>query len=223
MLITISEVLSDTEFAEAKDLIQALAWKDGAHTAGPVASVVKQNQQADLSSRTGAKLKGLLSQAIHSHPVFRAAAHPSRFSQLIVSKTEKGGGYGLHVDNAFMGAGESALRTDLSFTLFLSDIDTYEGGELSIEHAGLTQDVKLPAGDLVLYPSNSLHEVKPIREGIRLACVGWVESHVRSGEDREILFDLENLRASLGGRYDPQSLEMLTLSKTISNLLRRFS
>ena len=184
---------------------------------------MKHNAQADLSSRTGSKLRKMLKAAISGHPVLRAAAQPKRFSKLLVSRTETGGGYGLHVDNAFMGDGADRIRTDLSFTLFLSDPDTYAGGELSTEHAGLTQALKPPAGDLVLYPSTSLHEVKPVTSGTRLACVGWIESHVRSAEDREILFDLENLRASLAQRHDPQSPEMLTLAKTISNLLRRIS
>jgi len=221
MLITISGVLDPPALAEARALAATLAWRDGASTAGSVAKAVKHNRQADLSSRTGADLRDRLRAAVSVHPVLRAAAQPKRFSNLIVSKTETGGSYGLHVDNAFMGSGPDRIRSDLSFTLFLSDPEDYEGGELSIEHAGFTQGLKLPAGDLVLYPSTSLHEVKPVTSGTRLACVGWIESHVRSAEDREILFDLENLRASLAAQLGPQSAEMLTLAKTISNLLRR--
>jgi PKHD-type hydroxylase len=221
MLITISGVLDEAALSEARDFAATLAWRDGAETAGSVAKAVKRNSQADLSSRTGAKLRDRLKAAISAHPVLRAAAQPKRFSALLVSRTETGGGYGLHVDNAFMGDGADRIRTDVSFTLFLSDPDTYAGGELSIEHAGLTQALKPSAGDLVLYPSTSLHEVRPVTSGTRLACVGWIESHVRSSEDREILFDLENLRASLAQRHAPQSPEMLTLAKTISNLLRR--
>ena len=122
-----------------------------------------------------------------------------------------------------MGDGAAQLRTDLSFTLFLSDPEDYDGGELSIEHVGLTQRLKPLAGDLVLYPSTSLHEVRPVTRGTRFACVGWIESAVRAPEDREILFELENLRASLSGRLDPQSLDMLTLSKALANLKRRFA
>ena len=222
MLITISRILDEAALSEARALAATLAWRDGASTAGSVARRVKNNDQADLSSRTGAKLRELLKTAISNHPVLRAAAQPRRFSSLIVSRTGVGGGYGLHIDNAFMGEGADRMRADLSFTLFLSEPAEYDGGALSIEHAGLTQGLKLPAGDLVLYPSTSLHEVTPVTAGKRLACVGWIESQVRSAEDREIVFDLENLRASLLARLDPQSAEMLTLAKSISNLLRRF-
>ncbi|MHA7901515.1 MAG: Fe2+-dependent dioxygenase [Henriciella sp.] len=223
MLITIPGLLDQQALAEARALAATLAWRDGASTAGRMAKAVKHNSQADLSSRTGAKLRDSLMAAVTGHLVLRAAAQPKRFSKLLVSKTEAGGGYGLHIDNAFMGEGAERIRTDLSFTLFLTDPTDYEGGELSIEHAGLTQALKLSAGDLVLYPSTTLHEVRAVTSGTRLACVGWIESHIRSTEDREILFDLENLRASLAQRHDPQSPEMLTLAKTISNLLRRLS
>lgn len=220
MLLTISDVLSQAQQSEARELLGTIAWRDGAETAGPTAKAVKLNEQADLTSRTGAKLRGLLQSAIEAHPVLVAAAQPRQFSPLIVSRTGEGGGYGLHVDNPFMGRGEARIRTDLSFTLFLSDPGDYEGGVLEIEHAGLTQALKPAAGDLVLYPSTSLHRVTPVTRGRRFVCVGWIESNVADPRGREVLFDLENLRASLMGKYDRQSAEMLTLSKTIANLLR---
>ncbi len=223
MVMTISGVLDAAAVGEARELIATLAWRDGAETAGKAAARVKRNQQADLTSRTGASLRTLLGTAISAHPVLRAAAQPRRFSKLLVSRTGPGGGYGLHMDNAFMGEGETALRTDLSFTLFLSDPETYDGGDLAIEDAGLTQSVKLPAGDLVLYPATRLHRVEPVTGGTRLVCVGWIESTVRLAADREILFDLETLRADMAATHTLDSPEMLVLSKTISNLLRRFS
>ncbi|MCI4644715.1 MAG: Fe2+-dependent dioxygenase [Hyphomonadaceae bacterium] len=222
MSLLIAEVLDAEELREARELTATLAWRDGAKTAGATARAVKRNLQADLSSRTGAKLRDMLDEAIASHPVLRAAAQPKRFSNLLVSKTEAGGGYGLHVDNAFMGRGEARLRTDLSFTLFLSAPETYSGGELMVELAGMQQSFKPAAGDLVLYPSTSLHQVMPVTEGVRLVCVGWIESAVPDAAARDILFDLENLRASLAMRHEAQSPEMLTLAKAISNLLRRF-
>ncbi|MEM1105608.1 MAG: Fe2+-dependent dioxygenase [Pseudomonadota bacterium] len=223
MLITIDGLLGEEGRADMSALVETLAWKDGAKTAGRTARQVKHNQQADLSSRTGAKLREQITAALLAHPVFQAAAQPRRLSHLIVSKTGSGGGYGLHVDNAFMGAGEARLRTDLSFTLFLTDPAQYSGGELAIEHAGYRQSVKLEAGSLVLYPSTHLHEVRPVTEGERIVCVGWIESHVPDAGAREILFDLENLRASLAATHGAQSPERLILAKTISNLLRRFS
>nr|WP_070959012.1 Fe2+-dependent dioxygenase [Hyphomonas sp. Mor2] len=222
MLISISDVLDADEQSLVNGLLDGVTWKDGAETAGRVARQVKHNLQADLREGVGAKIEEILSKAIVRNPVLRAAAQPRRYSSLLLSKTEAGGGYGLHVDNAFMGTGEMAIRTDLSFTLFLSSPDTYEGGELVIEHAGVTQAHKPEAGDLVLYPSTSLHEVAEVRSGERLVCVGWIESRVPRPDDREILFDLINLKADLSKSHSDQSPEMLTLAKVIANLKRRF-
>ncbi|KCZ89702.1 2OG-Fe(II) oxygenase [Hyphomonas jannaschiana VP2] len=220
MMITVSAVLTPDQVHKVTRLASGLSWRDGATTAGAVARQVKRNEQADLSGATGTAVKKLLQEAIEGHPVLQAAAQPRRFSPLMISRASKGGGYGRHVDNAFMGKGDRRLRTDLSFTLFLSDPSTYEGGELAVETAAGEHLVKPDAGDLVLYPSTTLHEVRPVTSGERIVCVGWIESAVRDAAAREILFDLENLRATLGQTHDPQSPEMLTVAKTISNLLR---
>ncbi len=223
MLITISRVLDDAALVAARDLMPALSWRDGAETAGDTARAVKRNEQADLATRTGTALRAILNAAIESHPVLRAAAQPKRISSLIVSPTVAGGGYGRHVDNAFIGNAAARIRSDLSFTLFLMDPESYQGGELEIETAGFTQSVKLPAGDLVLYPSTKLHQVTTVESGQRIVCIGWIESLVPDGADREVLFDLENLKATLARTHSPQSEEMLVLSKTINNLVRKFS
>ncbi len=222
MLISISSVLDADQLGLVTGLLPEVVWKDGAETAGRVARQVKNNQQADLSQTIGPKIEQILFRQISQNPVLRAAAQPAKFSSLLLSKTQSGGGYGLHVDNAFMGTGDAALRTDLSFTLFLSSPEDYEGGELVIEHAGQTQSLKLQAGDLVLYPSSSLHEVATVTSGARVVCVGWIESRVRRADDRETLFGLINLKADLATRFDDQSPELLILSKTIANLKRRF-
>ena len=223
MLLKIANVLTEEALADLKTQLGLLSWVDGTKTAGRTARQVKRNQQADLTSRSGAKVRDLLSEAIKGHPLIRSAARPARYSKLLVSKTEEGGGYGLHIDNAFMGSGDDAVRTDLSFTLFLSSPDEYEGGELQIEHAGQTIRAKPEAGDLILYPSTSLHQVRPVTSGTRLVCVGWIESRIKRAEDRETLFDVSNLKAELAKQYDPQSPEMLVTAKILSNLLRRFS
>ncbi|MEL7230992.1 MAG: PKHD-type hydroxylase, partial [Pseudomonadota bacterium] len=119
MLLPIGDVLDADSLSEARRLLGTVAWRDGKETAGRVAKEVKINTQADLTSRTGAKLRDMLRKAVINHPVVRAAAWPKRMSKILVSKTGPGGGYGLHVDNAFMGSGEARVRTDLSFTLFL--------------------------------------------------------------------------------------------------------
>ncbi|MEO1304954.1 MAG: Fe2+-dependent dioxygenase [Pseudomonadota bacterium] len=223
MLMTIAEILSQKDLATAQELCTLVAWRDGAETAGKTAREVKRNQQADLTSRMGVKLRDLLQQALTKNPVFQAAAQPKQMSKLLVSRTEAGGGYGLHVDNAFMPVRDGQMRTDLSFTLFLSAPETYEGGELVIEHSGQTISAKPGAGDLILYPSTSLHQVQTVTAGTRLVCVGWIESQIPRADDREALFDLTNLKAELAKDHDPQSPIMLTLSKTLANLKRRFN
>ena len=223
MLITIANVLDHGALEQVRSLAKTVRWNDGAETAGATAREVKRNLQADLTSRTGAQLRDQLIQAISSNTVLQSAAQPSRFSKLLISKTEEGGGYGLHVDNALMPLGDEKMRTDLSFTLFLSDPDSYEGGELQIEHAGQSMSLKPNAGDLVLYPSTSLHRVNEVTSGTRLACVGWIESRVQRPDDRELLFDMANLKATLAQQHSAQSPEMLMSAKMLSNLIRRFS
>lgn len=220
MFLTLTHILSPAMLADVRSLSEALSWESGTVTAGATARQVKRNEQAKLTGATGVKLKQILQSRIETHPVLKAAAQPRRFSPLLLSRTGPGGGYGRHIDNPFMGTGEFRVRTDLSFTLFLSDPDTYEGGELAIDTAAGEHLAKPAAGDLVLYPSTTLHEVRRVTSGTRLACVGWIESTVRDAAAREILFDLENLRASLSVKHTDQSPEMLTLSKTIANLLR---
>ena len=141
----------------------------------------------------------------------------------MISRTEGEGHYGAHVDNAMMGGGEARMRTDLSFTLFLSDPGEYEGGELMVHAAGMTQSIKGKAGELVLYPSSSIHEVREVTSGTRVVAVGWIESMIRDAAQREMLFDLENLRVSLRGSLPSGSAELLTLDKTIGNLLRMWA
>lgn len=220
MLITISNVLDAEALRAAADTCDLLNWRDGAETAGRAARKVKNNQQADLSSPKGRALARELENTIRDHPVFKAAAWPRRFSSLLISKCGTGEGYGLHVDNAIMGRAARRMRTDLSFTLFLSPPDTYDGGALVIETPAGTTTLKPQAGDLVIYPSTALHRVETVERGERLACVGWVESMVRDPTKREILFDLENLRAELAKTESGESVTALTLSKSISNLLR---
>ncbi|KCZ93438.1 Fe2+-dependent dioxygenase [Hyphomonas johnsonii] len=223
MLLTISDMLDEKGLLETHALIETLRWRDGAETAGSTAKHVKHNLQADLSSRTGVKLCKQLLVTISAHPVIRAAGQPRRFSEPVVSKTVEGGAYGLHIDNAHMGTGDSRIRTDLSYTLFLSDPQSYAGGELVIERAGETLSVKPDAGSLVLYPSSSLHRVAEVTRGARLAVVGWIESTIPDAGEREMVFDLENLRASLSPQLAPQSAERLILDKVIANLIRKFS
>ena len=223
MLLTLAEVLNKQTLKDTLNSVESLTWKDGGATAGGRAKKAKKNEQADLRSGKGGKLHDALMAIIKSHPVVQAAARPKRFSRLLISKTKTAGGYGFHTDNAIMGSAGSRLRSDISFTLFLSQPDEYEGGELTIDLPGAVQTLKPAAGDMVLYPSSSIHQVAPVTGGTRLACVGWIESMVRDPSQRELLFDLQNLRAELVGKLPGQSAELLTLDKSISNLLRMWA
>lgn len=214
-------VLDADTLAWVRGQVDGLSWRDGAVTAGPAARGVKRNEQADLSTRAGQGLETLLRERILRHPVVASAARPRKLSRLLLSRTGVGGGYGEHVDNALMGSEGARLRTDLSFTLFLSDPDSYEGGGLTVEDALEDRTVRLSAGDLILYPSGSPHRVETVTEGTRLACVGWIESHVRDASAREVLWDLERVRAAWPEGADPTA--RLTLDKSIGALLRRWA
>jgi PKHD-type hydroxylase len=223
MILVIDAIPDPADLAAIAERIALLEWRDGRETAGTVARAVKRNEQAVLDGPAGRALREELARIVGDHPVVRAAAQPRRLSPLLVSRTGEGGQYGPHVDNALMGKGAARLRTDLSFTLFLTPPGDYEGGELVIHAAGMTQAIKGEAGSMVLYPSGALHEVRPVTRGTRIVCVGWIESMIADAARRELLFDLENLRASLRGQLPAQSAELLTLDKTIANLLRMWA
>lgn len=220
MLLTIPSVLDAETLADVRNRVEAVGWQDGRRTAGTQAARVKNNHQADLTTRTGAALHKTLRDAITSHPVFDAAAQPARLSRLIVSRAGPGEGYGTHIDNVLMGSGDKRMRVDLSFTLFLSDPADYDGGALTIDWAGMVHSMKLDAGSLLLYPSTSLHKVETVTRGERIVCVGWAESLVRSGEQREILFDLANMRAQLASSLPQDAPEQLMLAKINANIRR---
>ncbi|MEO1489103.1 MAG: Fe2+-dependent dioxygenase [Pseudomonadota bacterium] len=223
MIVKIAAIADADRIADIKTKLTALEWRDGRETAGKVARQVKRNLQARMNTDAGKAIRDTVMPYVSENRVVLAAARPRRISPLIFSKTSDGGHYGAHVDNAMMGKGTGRIRTDISFTLFLSNSSDYEGGELVIHNAGVTQVVKGEWGHLVLYPSTSIHEVKPVTHGERIVCVGWIESLIADSGQRELLFDMENLRITLRQSHDLQSSEMLTLDKTIANLLRMWS
>ena len=223
MILVINAIPEADHRAAIAERIAMLQWRDGRETAGSVAREVKRNEQGAMDSAAGRALQDELSRLVSDNTVVKAAAQPRRISPIIISKTGVGGKYGAHVDNALMGRGGQRLRTDLSFTLFLTPPGDYDGGELVVHAAGMTQELKGEAGFLVLYPSGSIHEVKPVTRGERIVCIGWIESLVADAASREMLFDLENLRAALRQKLPSQSAELLTLDKTIANLLRMWA
>lgn len=220
-MIVVGDVLDTNALAWVRAQLEGIEWQPGATTAGRTAQRVKRNEQAVLSNPTGEALEAFLRGRIERHPAFQAAARVRQLSPLIVSRTADGGGYGNHIDNAHMAASGRRMRSDLSFTLFLSDPADYEGGELVVEDPFADRTVKLPAGDLVLYPSGSIHRVEPVTRGTRLACVGWIESTVRDEGGRQILWDLEQARAQWPDGAD--DLGRLMLDKSIAALLRRWA
>lgn len=224
MVLMISAICDAAQLAALHEQIALLEWRDGRASAGPVAREVKDNLQAVMDSAAGRALERQVLEIVADHPVVKAAAQPRRLAPLIISKTSNGGHYGLHIDNAVMAMRPGArMRTDLSFTLFLTAPGDYDGGELVVHTPGMVQKIKGEPGQLVLYPSSSLHEVQPVTRGERIVCVGWIESLIADAAQREILFDLENLRPSLRQRFGAKSIESLTLDKTIANLIRHWA
>jgi PKHD-type hydroxylase len=218
MFTVIAEVIDADEISKAREVLAAAEFVDGRATAGWHARLVKNNLQTAPADGAVARLKESLALKIGANPLFRLLARPKSLTPLILSRYEPGMAYGSHVDDALL----NGVRTDVSFTLFLSDPDTYEGGALVIETSGGEEDVRLPAGSLVAYPSTTLHRVAEVTRGARLAAVGWARSFIRDPARRELLFDLDTARQSLFQRHG-KSAEFDLLSKTSANLLRMWA
>lgn len=214
-MIVVEEVLARSEVFAVREALDAARFVDGRATAGPAATLVKDNEQARGDDPAVIASARRVRLALEGHRVMRRLVRPLRWSSLMFSRYGPGQQYGLHVDNAGMFDTDGwPMRTDVSFTVFLSDPDSYEGGGLFIEDPAGGRELRPPAGSAVLYPTGLLHRVMPVTAGIRLACVGWVQSLVRRPDQREILFDLEGLRDEATGG------ESLIIDKTIGNLLR---
>ncbi len=217
MFLAVENVLSEAEAAAIRAAAEAMDFADGRRTAGAIAQSVKANDQAIASDDLDA-VRGKVTAALRAHPVFNSAARPKALTPQILSRYRQGQTYGMHVDDALM----MGIRTDLSYTLFLSDPESYEGGALIVADTVEERAFKLRAGDLVLYPSTTLHRVEPVASGTRLAVVGWVQSWVKAAEEREMLFDLDRAIASLGVAEDNRPLRDI-LVKTRSNLIRKWA
>lgn len=225
MLIPIDKLLSADELATFRRQIEAGPWQDGTATAGAIARSVKHNRQLDPQSALAQRLGDHIRQRLAASPRFVSAALPRRIHPPRFNLYTDGGHYGLHIDSALMqaSADEVPIRTDLSATLFLSDPDSYDGGELQIEGPFGVQSVKLPAGDVILYPSSSLHRVTPVTRGSRLASFFWIESLVRDDSARTLLFDLDQAIQGLSARQPADDPHCLALTGVYHNLLRRWA
>ena len=192
-----------------------IPWEDGGKTAGSHASKVKNNLQLNRESEISIKLSHLIRKKILSNPLIKSFALPKIIHGIMFTKSLNNMQYGRHIDNPFMSSG----RSDLSFTISLTDKSKYSGGELIIEEMNSEKEFKLNEGEIIIYPSTYLHSVKEIKNGERLVCVGWIESYVKSIEEREYLFDLDAGARGLlakNGRSD----ELDLIFKSYSNLLR---
>lgn len=232
MLLHIPQVLNADELAQARTLLADAPWADGRGTAGAQAATVKHNQQLPVGSAAAVALQALVLGALDRHPLFFTAALPKRVLPPMFNRyggeANPGGHYGDHVDQAIRQIPTGAhagqrLRTDLSCTLFLAEPADYDGGELVITDTHLgglgNPRIKLPAGDAVLYPGTHVHRVEPVTRGQRLASFFWIESLVRSDEQRRLLFDMDLALMKLRSR-DGESAEAVSLTGTYHNLLR---
>ena len=195
---------------------EELSWEDGKQTAGKHAAKVKNNLQLRRDSDLSKRFSGLIIKKILSNDLIKSFALPKKIHGTIFSKSKRGMKYGRHIDNAFMSTG----RADLSFTIFLNCKDKYEGGALSIESFNSEKKFRLDAGEIIIYPSTYLHSVDEVITGERLVFIGWIESYVKSIEEREYLFDLDAAARSLLAKYG-RSDELDLIFKSYSNLLRR--
>jgi PKHD-type hydroxylase len=224
MLLHVPGVLSLDQVAELRRRLEATDWVDGRATVGGQGALVKRNRQLDEFSPVGQELARGVLKALLANPLYLSAALPLRHMPPLFNRYEGGEHYGLHVDGAIRSVPGTTLqmRTDLSCTLFLAGPHEYEGGELEIVDTYGTHSVKLPAGDLVLYPSSSLHRVHPVTRGARVASFFWVQSLVRDASLRRQLFELDQaiqaLRAQVGDNE-----AVLALTGHYHNLLRLWS
>ncbi len=224
MLIVIESFLNAAEVKAYRQRLEATAWQDGLHSAGGLNVLSKRNEQADPADATTSELANDLLRRMGHHPTLVSAALPHSIFPPVFNRYGVGQTYGAHVDAAIMQvpATGQVLRSDVSMTLFLSEVDEYEGGEMVIEGQFGAQEVKLHAGDAVVYPSSSLHQVTPVAQGERVAAITWMQSMVPSAEDRAMLFDLDlSIQALTRGGEAPD--ELLRLTSVYHNLVRRLA
>jgi PKHD-type hydroxylase len=222
MLLTLPDVLSREELAAARRLLDAGSWTGGAHTAGQQSAQVKDNQQLEAQHAVTQQLQQRVLGAMERHLLFFSAALPKKIWPPAFNRYAGGQAYGDHVDQGIRTRAGMRLRADLSCTLFLNEPEDYEGGELVTELGGQRFRVKGRAGDAVLYLGHTVHRVEPVTRGERLASFFWIESLVRSPEQRELLFNMDRALTSLRER-DGESTEAVALMGTYHHLLRMWS
>jgi PKHD-type hydroxylase len=225
MLITIPSVLTPQEVAHCRRVLTETDWVDGRVTAGAQSALAKHNLQVSEEAPEARALGEIILRALGNNATFNAAALPLRVFPPLFNRYDAGMSFGAHVDNAirYVNSARQRVRTDLSSTLFLSAPDEYDGGELVVEEASGERCFKLEAGDMLLYPADSLHRVEPITRGSRWAAFFWTQSMVREDSDRSLLYRLDRsislTRADLGDTHPA----VLGLTATYHNLLRKWA
>ncbi len=220
MIVHIPEVLDQTQVAHCREVMSAAIWVDGRVTAGHQSARAKNNLQLPEESPEHQQLGDMIRQALQKHPLFISAVLPHTIFPPLFNRYDAGMTFGVHVDNSVRQSRDGTrIRTDVSATLFLCDPEDYDGGELTVEDTYGSHSVKLPAGDLVVYPSDSLHYVSPITRGARVASFFWIQSLIRDVRQRALLFDLDASIMRLT-RDVPDHPSLVSLTGTYHNLLR---
>nr|WP_276532950.1 Fe2+-dependent dioxygenase [Acinetobacter lwoffii] len=221
----IPNVLSKEQVQYFREEMNKIEWVNGKVTAGTLSATVKQNQQLPEDHPLTHHLSNIILESLGQHPLFLSAAIPLDIIPPLFNRYENNESFGFHVDNSIrrIRGSNERLRTDLSCTVFLSEPEEYVGGELVVEDTYGYHEVKLPAGDMILYPSTSLHEVTPITSGCRIASFFWVQSMIRDDAERHMLFNLDqsiqNLRMQLGDQHT----EVMKLTNLYHNLMRKWA
>ena len=227
MLICVPNVLSKQDVADFRRIMDDCAWEDGRSTAGAASALVKRNEQLPPDSEVARQLGKRVLSALTANPQFISAAIPLKIFPPLFNRYAASDGhhFGLHVDNAVRGDHLTGLRirTDLSVTLFLSEPGDYDGGELVVEDLYCSHEIKLPAGDLVLYPASSLHLVTPVTRGTRVASFFWLQSMVRDAHARSLIFDLDTAIQALVERLGRDDPETVKLTGIYHNLIRHWA
>jgi PKHD-type hydroxylase len=218
MILVIPDILTENDLKKLTERLAAMKYVDGTTTAGWHAKLVKNNQQIDRQQPDYQPMNKAVTEAIMRNGTFRMAARPRHVTPLLFSRYRDSMEYGTHVDDPHM----HNLRSDISFTLFLSDPATYDGGELVMETSAGEKPFKLKPGQMIIYPSTTLHRVTAVTRGERQAAVGWCQSYVREADKREILYDLDLTRRAIFEK-EKKSREFDVLSRCHANLLRMWS
>jgi PKHD-type hydroxylase len=224
MLLRVPQVLNADELKQLQALLQAADWADGKVTAGTQSAKVKRNMQLPETSEFAEQARQIVLKALSRNALFFSAALPKKIYPPLFNQYKIGMDFGAHIDNAVRTHAISGLhvRTDISCTLFLENPDDYDGGELVVEDTYGQQAVKLPAGDMIVYPGTSLHHVRPVTRGARLACFFWVQSMVRDDAQRTLLFDMDAAIATLREQVGDNAA-VIRLTGNYHNLIRMWA